>query len=134
MRTINKITLLGYVGRDSELTVTAQGLEVAGLSIATSALKKSGEKVTQWHNCVAFGKTAELVAQYAKKGARIYVEGEMQYSEYDKDGVKMLSAKVVINTVSFIDFADSGEQKQAAPAAKKPAYQPAQLDDSDIPF
>ena len=134
MRTINKITLLGYVGRDSELTVTAQGLEVAGLSVATSIVKKSGEKVTQWHNCVAFGKTAELVGQYARKGARIYIEGEMQYSEYEKEGVKMLSAKVVINTVSFIDFADSGEQKQAAPAPKKAAYQAAPIDDSDIPF
>ena len=134
MKTINKIHLLGYVGKDCTITHTAQGLEVAGLSLATSALKKSGEKVTQWHNCVAFGKTAELISQYAKKGYRVYVEGEMQYSEYEKEGVKMLSAKVVVNTVSFIDFDDSREQKQTAPAPKKAAYQAAQLDDSDIPF
>lgn len=134
MRTVNKITLLGYVGRDSEMTVTAQGLEVAGLSLATSALKKNGEKVTQWHNCVAFGKTAELLGQYAKKGCRMYVEGEMQYSEYEKEGVKMLSAKVVINTMSFIDFAADEEQKQSAPAPKKSAYQAAQIEDDGIPF
>lgn len=120
MRTINKIHLLGYVGKDCTMTTTAQGLEVAGLSLATSALKKNGEKVTQWHNCVAFGKTAELLAQYAKKGARMYVEGEMQYSEYEKDGVKMLSAKVVIHTTSFIDFGEDSEPKKTpTPAQKK---------------
>lgn len=133
MRTINKITLLGYVGRDSELNHTAQGLEVAGLSIATSNTKKTGEKVTQWHNCVAFGKTAEIIGQYAKKGARIYIEGEMQYSEYEKEGVKMLSAKVVINTASFIDFPDDAEQNQVA-QPKKTAYKSAQIPDDGIPF
>lgn len=131
MRTINRIQLLGYVGRDSELTVTNQGLEVAGLSIATSTMKKNGEKVTQWHNCVAFGKTAELVAQYAKKGARIFVDGEMQYSDYEKDGVKMLSAKVVVNMVSFIDF--DSETPKHAPAAQAQKRQEAFPDD-DIPF
>lgn len=135
MKTINSIQLLGYVGKDSTLTTTNQGLEVAGLSIATSTQKKGGDKITQWHNCVAFGKTAELVGQYAKKGARIYVEGEMQYSEYEKDGVSKISAKVVINNVSFIDFLGEGEsmprqqsQPRQAPKAVAAPF------DSDIPF
>lgn len=131
MRTINKIQLLGYVGRDPEMNATTQGLEVAGISIATSNVKKNGDKVTQWHNCVAFGKTAELVAQYAKKGSRIYVEGEMQYSEYEKDGVKMFSAKVVINAVSFIDF--ESDTPKSAPAQQRRQEKPP-IDESDIPF
>lgn len=129
MRTINKIHVLGYVGRDSELNKTSSGLEVAGVSIATSTLKKDGEKVTQWHNCVAFGKTAELLATYAKKGARIYVEGEMQYSEYEKEGVRMLSAKILISAMSFIDF-EVDAAKQQKPLPKKQET----MDDDDFPF
>lgn len=130
MRTINKIILLGYVGQDCNVNVTAQGLKVAGFSLATSIVKKDGAKVTQWHNCVAFAKTADIVEQFAKKGARLYIDGEMQYSEYEKEGVKMLSAKVVVNTISVIDFKEDDTSRAAPQAAKK---QPA-FDDSDFPF
>lgn len=135
MRTINRITILGYAGKDCVLNNTKSGVEVAGISIATSTKKTSGEQITQWHNCVAFGKTAELLAQFGRKGARMYVEGEMQYSDYEKDGVKMLSAKVLINTVSFIDFPEAQEEtaKPVSYAHSPHAYNPAD-DGSGIPF
>lgn len=133
MLTVNKITLLGYVGGEPDSKTTAQGLNVTGLSVATSTKKKTGEQITQWHNCVAFGKTAELVNQYAKKGSKIYIDGEMQYSSYEKDGVKMTSSKVVINNVSFIDISDTQEPRQQAAQRQKPRNE-VQIDDSDIPF
>ena len=130
MRTINKIIILGYVGQDCKVNQSSQGLPIAGFSLATSVKKKDGTEATQWHNCVGFGKTAEILGQFAKKGARLYIEGEMQYSEYEREGVKMLSAKVVVNTLSVIDFKESEAPKAAHNAAKKDF----EFDDSDVPF
>lgn len=102
MRSVNKITLLGNVGRDPETRFMDSGLAVVNFSLATSRKPKDKPEVTQWHNLVAFGKTGELISQYVSKGSKLYVEGEVQYSEYEKDGIKRYATKIVVNDVSFL--------------------------------
>lgn len=96
---MNKVILVGNIGKDPEpfITPTING---AKFSLATKQLKK--EK-SDWHNIVCFGKTAESVAQYLKKGAKALVEGRIEYSEYEKDGVKRYSTSIIADRVDFLD-------------------------------
>ena len=127
MKSVNKVTLIGAVGKDPELRYTHSGMAVANFSIATSKKNKEKQDVTQWHNVVAFQKTAELVEQYVKKGSKLYIEGELQYQEYEKDGERRFATKIVVNDMSFLSDSGnhsanqgtqkaSGNDKKAAPA------------------
>lgn len=138
MKSINKVILIGALGKDPDVRATASGLAVASFSLATSRKQKDKTDVTQWHNCVAFGKTAELVESYLKKGSKLYLEGELQYQEYEKDGIKRVSTKIVINDMSFLsDSGNPSSGKQKAHCSDSPGeamhglYE--DLDDS-IPF
>lgn len=140
MKSVNKVTLIGAVGKDPEIRYTQAGMAIASFSLATSKKNKDKADVTQWHNIVAFQKTAELIEQYVKKGSKLYIEGEIQYQEYEKDGEKRYATKIVINDMAFLG--DSGNQgaaggtKKAADSgtsrAKAPPPEP--FEDSDIPF
>lgn len=139
MRSVNKVTLIGAVGQDPEVRYTAQGMAIASFSLATSEKRKDKEEVTQWHNCVAFGKLAEIVTQYIVKGAKLYVEGTIQYQTYQKDDQTRYATKIVVNDLSMLSSpqgsAQNGEQKArstARPASAKPAQE--EFQDSDIPF
>ena len=142
MKSINKVTLIGAVGQDPETRFTAAGMAVASFSLATSEKRKDKDEVTQWHNCVCFGKLAEIVQQYIVKGSKLYVEGTIQYQQYEKDGEKRYATKIVVNDLSMLSSAQgsahqsqNGEQKavsKARPASAKPA--PDAFEDSDIPF
>jgi len=83
MAGVNKAIILGNLGRDPEMTYTPSGLAVCKFSLATSKKMKDGQNVTQWHRCTAFGKAGELIAQYVNKGNQLYVEGEINYSQYE---------------------------------------------------
>jgi len=139
MKSINRVTLLGAVGQDPETRFTAAGMAVASFSFATSEKRKDKEEVTQWHSCVCFGKLAEIVQQYVTKGAKLYLDGTIQYQTYDKDGEKRYATKIVVNDLSMLSSpqgsAQNGEQKArstARPASAKPAQE--EFQDSDIPF
>lgn len=98
----NNIFLIGHLGRDPELLTLKNGQKLAKLSLATNDYYKddSGEKVqeTQWHNCIAWGKTAELVNNLLKKGKEVALSGKLTYQSYeDKDGVKRNQTQVVVN-------------------------------------
>ncbi len=140
MKSVNKVTLIGAVGRDPEIRYTAAGMAIASFSLATSKKNKEKEEVTQWHNLVAFQKTAELVEQYVKKGSKLYIEGEIQYQEYEKDGIKKIATKIVINDMSFLSDGGnhaSTQDKQTASGrnTSRQTAAPAQdFDDSEIPF
>lgn len=140
MKSVNKVTLIGAVGRDPEIRYTASGMAVANFSLATSKKSKDKEEVTQWHQLVAFQKTAELVEQYVRKGSKLYIEGEIQYQEYEKDGEKRLATKIVINDMSFLsdggNQASTQDKKTASDRnTSRPAPAPAEeFEDSDIPF
>lgn len=140
MKSINRVTLIGAVGQDPETRYTAAGLAIASFSLATSEKRKDKDEVTQWHNCVAFGKLAEIVQQYITKGSKLYVDGAIQYQEYEKDGQKRFATKIVVNDVSMLASANpsqGGQQKAASTSrsrASTPALDAMQMEDDLIPF
>ena len=107
-RGINKVILIGNLGRDPEVRYTAGGSAVANLRIATTESwrdKQSGEKKenTEWHSVVLFGKTAEIAGEYLKKGRTVYIEGRLQTRKYqDKDGQDRYSTEVVASDMQML--------------------------------
>jgi single-strand DNA-binding protein len=102
---INKVELYGNLTRDPELKALPSGQQVANFAIATnrSFKNKDGarQEQTEFHNVVAFGRTAEVIGQYLKKGRPIFVEGRLQTRSWDKDGVKQYRTEVIIETFQF---------------------------------
>jgi single-strand DNA-binding protein len=110
MASVNKVILLGNLGRDPETRYTTDGGAVTNLNIATSEQwkDKSGEKQerTEWHRVVLFGRTAEIAGEYLKKGRSVYIEGRLQTRKYtDKDGVEKYSTEIVADRMQLIGSA-----------------------------
>ena len=115
-------TINGNLGRDPELKTTAKGLNIASFSVAVN-LGYGDNKSTHWFNCKAFGRTADQVLEYCKKGKEVIVNGQMRSSQWeDKQGNKRTSWELVANEVVF-------KKAMEAPEAHK-----AQTDDEEIPF
>jgi single-strand DNA-binding protein len=114
MASVNKVILLGNLGRDPETRYTTGGDAVTNLSIATSEQwkDKSGEKQerTEWHTVVLFGRQAEIAGEYLKKGRSVYIEGRLQTRKYtDKEGVEKYSTEIVADRMQLIGSArDAG--------------------------
>jgi single-strand DNA-binding protein len=144
---LNKVLLIGNLGRDPELKATPSGQSVARFSVATTETWKnqSGEKQskTEWHNIVVWGKQAEIAEKYLRKGKQVMIEGRIQYREYTgQDGVKKTACDIRCdNFVMLGRMEDGGPRASAAggaddyeptgapaPAASGAAY------DDDIPF
>ncbi|WP_294323991.1 single-stranded DNA-binding protein [uncultured Chryseobacterium sp.] len=103
----NKITLIGHIGKEVEVMNFENGTLKASVSLATSDYytNAKGEKVeeTQWHNLVAYGKTAEILQKYAPKGKELAVEGKLTYRSYDdKDGVKRFITEIRIDEILLL--------------------------------
>lgn len=113
---VNKVILVGSLGADPELRTLDNGTSLATFSLATSKSwkDKDGNKQskTEWHNCIAWRKPAEIINQYAYKGSKLYVEGELSTEKYEKDGVARYSTKIVVNTFQFLG---GGNQKETSP-------------------
>ena len=136
MSSLNKVILIGHLGKDPESRHMPNGDAVANFSIATSErwVDKKGEKheQTEWHNCVAFRKTAELVAEYVRKGSQVCVEGKIRTEKWtDKDNVERWTTKVYVDSVVFLSRTDKPKQEAPQEATKKDAF--SDLED-DIPF
>ena len=102
---VNKVTLIGNLGQDpEEPRKTPSGTSVVDISIATIRRNKNGENSTDWHTVTCWGRTAEIVHQYLKKGRQVYVEGRLQYDSWqDKETGKMRKkAKIVAENVQFL--------------------------------
>ncbi len=113
MASVNKVILLGNLGRDPETRYTTGGDAVTNLNIATSEQwkDKSGEKQerTEWHRVVLFGRQAEIAGEYLKKGRSVYIEGRLQTRKYtDKDGVEKYSTEIVGDRMQLIGGAREG--------------------------
>ena len=113
MASVNKVILLGNLGRDPETRYTTGGDAVCNLNIATSEQwkDKSGEKQekTEWHRVVLFGRQAEIAGEYLKKGRSVYIEGRLQTRKYtDKDGVEKYSTEIVGDRMQLIGGAREG--------------------------
>ncbi len=112
MAGVNKAVILGRLGQNPEISYTQSGLAVCKFSIATSRKQKNGQEVTQWHRCTAFDKAGELIAKYVSKGNMLYIEGEINYSQYEKDGVTRYSTDIIVREFNFISSGDGGQNTQ----------------------
>lgn len=131
MKSINRITILGAVGQDPEIRYSANGHCIASFSIATSEKRKEQEEVTQWHNCVAFGKLAEIIKEYVVKGSKLYAEGALEYQLVPKEGFTIKYPKIVVNEISMVS---QGAQKKEHD--KSASFRAAlhENEDDSIPF
>lgn len=132
MKGINKVLIIGNVCQDPEIRYTAKELPVANITVATNEVKK-GEKVAEYHKCVAFGDLVEkFIKPYLKQGAPVYIEGSLQTTSYtDKtSGVKKYSTQIVVR-----DLQDLGGKKQESSQeqTQQPTFKKEEFDD-DIPF
>ena len=144
MGSVNKVILVGNLGRDAELRYTPGGAAVTKFSLATTEVwnDKSGQRQerTEWHNIDLWGKQAETLKEYLVKGKQVYVEGRLQTDEYtDKDGNKRKSTKVRCDRVVLLGGGGRGAGMDRgsdgggyhAPAPAEPSEP---LTDDDIPF
>jgi single-strand DNA-binding protein len=107
-RSVNKLILVGNVGRDPEVQATANGHKVAHFSLATSRRipRENGfEERTEWHRITVWDRLAELAEEYVRKGDRLYLEGRMQYDSYERDGVTIPTAEVVVRELVMLGSA-----------------------------
>jgi single-strand DNA-binding protein len=121
MASVNKVILIGNLGRDPELRYTQGGQAVANFTLATNERfsTKDGDKQerTEWHRIVAWGRTGELCAQYLSKGRSVYIEGRLQTREWeDKEGQKRRTTEIVANTVQFLGGRGEGGSGGPAPS------------------
>jgi len=145
MAGVNKVILIGNLGRDPELRYTQGGQAVANFTLATTEnwTDKSGERAerTEWHRIVVWGKLAELCAQYLNKGRTVYVEGRLQTREWeDRDGNKRQTTEINAQTVNFLGSGSgggggsprAGAGDSSGPPDGPPGGPPSA--DDDIPF
>lgn len=112
-RSVNKVMLIGNLGRDPEVRYTASGQAVANFSVATSRSRKDPNggwiDETEWHRIVAFERTAETASQYLHKGSKVYVEGRIQSRKYtDNGGVERTVYEIVANDLTLLDARNAG--------------------------
>ena len=153
---INKVIIIGTLGRDPEMRYLPNGNAVCSMSLATDEGYKdrnTGQQVdkTEWHRIEAFGRLAEIMGEYLKKGSKCYVEGKLRTDEYEKDGIKRYSTKIIANEMTMLDsknaqgggdnmgygapqaqpmgqpqqqpaYAQAPQQQAAAPQQAAPAY------------
>lgn len=109
---MNNVALIGRLTREPEVRYTNDNLAVARFTLAVNRQKK-GE--VDYPNCVAFGKSAELVEQYVHKGSRIGVVGRLQTGSYEKDGEKRYTTDVIVDKVEFLDSKEDKQDRMAIP-------------------
>lgn len=154
-KSVNKVILLGNVGKDPEIKSTPSGVVVATFSIATSERFKdktgNWQDRTEWHNLVAYQRTAEIIRDYVKKGSKLYVEGRLQTSSWDDKttGQKKYRTEIIVGDLSLLSGRGEGEGgaggggsnysrsntasfDQSAPA--QDYSQATEITDDDIPF
>lgn len=148
-RSVNKVILVGNVGKDPEIKVASTGNSLATFSLATTDRTKDQTGTwtdrTEWHNLVAFARTAEVVRDYVKRGSKLYVEGRIQTRSWDdKDGQKKYRTEIIVNDLVLLsgrgegessgNYARSGSSYDQRPPAGDDVAQSAEITDDDIPF
>jgi len=144
MASLNKVMIIGRLGKDVDVRYTSTGTPVAGFSLATSEKfkNKSGEweEKTEWHNIVAWQKQAELAGQYLSKGSQVYIEGRLQTRKWqDNSGNERYTTEIVADRLQFLDSKDRSEGSTSSARQNNHASGPAgqsngYIDDDLIPF
>jgi single-strand DNA-binding protein len=142
MGSVNKVILIGNLGKDAEVRVTPGGQSVASFSIATTEnwTSKEGERKeqTEWHRIVLWGKAADSLQPYLVKGKQIYLEGRLQTRQWEKEGQKHYTTEVKADKIVLLGSARGGGDRQAdrggdAAGYQDPMQQAAPVTDDDIP-
>jgi len=153
-KSVNKVILLGNVGKDPEIRSTPSGTMVANLTLATSDrfqdAQGNWQDRTEWHNLVAFKRTAEIIRDYVKKGSKLYIEGKIQTRSWDdkQSGQKRYKTEIIVNDLSLLSAREEGaggakaasqadnfdQRPPATPNGPDEYSQQAQISDEDIPF
>jgi single-strand DNA-binding protein len=139
MASVNKVILIGNLGRDAELRYTPGGAAVATLSLATTEVwndrnTNQRQEKTEWHRIVVWGKQAETLQEYLTKGRQIYVEGRLQTRQWDdKDGNKRYTTEIKADRITLLGGGrNAAGERSAPPAPDEPPVDP--ITDDDIPF
>ena len=155
-RSVNKVILLGNTGKDPEVSFLPSGMAVAKFGLATSDKFKdkqgNQQERTEWHNLVAFGKLAEIIRDYVKKGNKLYVEGSLRTSSWEDktSGQKRYKTEVIVSEISLLSGRADGEGSgsgsggysksntasfdQRQPAGQDDYASQTEITDDDIPF
>ena len=134
---VNKVFLLGNCGKEPEIRTTNGGMVIANFTLATADRQKDAQgnwqDKTEWHNMVAFQRTAEIVRDYVKKGTQLHIEGKIQTRSWDdkESGQKKYRTEILINDLTLLGDPKGSHQAAAVPVASATADE---LTDSDIPF
>lgn len=136
---MNRIVLMGRLGRDPESRSTNGGSVVVNLNLATDETwtDKKGErqKKTSWHRIVCFGKTGEVAEKHLGKGQRVLVEGRLTYNEWtDKEGQKRTTAEVVADRLEIVDWREKQGEPRGGSTGGGGGYLPPPSDDDDVPW
>lgn len=122
-RSINKIILVGNIGRDPDIQTTTSGTKVAHVSLATTRrFPREGnmEERTEWHRLTLWDRLAQLAEDYIRKGDRVYVEGRMEYDSFERNGVTIPTAEVVVREIVLLGSA-SGRTAEPEPEEEEVA-------------
>lgn len=139
MASVNKVILVGNLGRDPEIRYTTGGQPVANFTMATTERwnDPSGERKekTEWHRIVVWGKQAEIAAEYLRKGRQVYVEGSLQTREWtDREGNKRYTTEVRAQRLQLLGRPDDRPAAAPQPAAEEVAEPAGGFSEDDIPF
>ena len=139
MASVNKVILVGNLGRDPEIRYTQQGTAVANFSLATTdRFKNRGGEMqerTEWHRIVAWDKLAEICGQYLAKGRQVYIEGRLQTREWeDKDGNKRSTTEIVAQTMQMLGRREGQGGGGGGPSSSGPSEPMGDAPDDEIPF
>ena len=154
-KSVNKVFLLGNVGKDPEIRSTAGGTMVASFTLATTDRQKDAQgnwqDRTEWHNLKAFNRTAEIIRDYVKKGSKLFVEGKITTNSWDdkETGQKRYRTEILVNDLSLLSGREEGSAgytkssassgstasfDQRPPAGQDDYAQSTEISDEDIPF
>lgn len=146
---LNKAMIIGNLGQDPDTRYMPSGAAVTNISVATSKKwkdKATGEQKeqTEWHKVAGFGKLAEIMAEYLRKGSKVYIEGSLRTRKWEKDGQNHYTTEIIADEMKMLDSKGSGQSSGssrpatgggAPPPAGKPDKQYTDTDfDDDIPF
>jgi len=142
---INKVILVGNLGRDPEIRYTPSGVAVANFTVATTERwkdKNSGEmqEKTEWHRVVAWRRLGEICGEYLSKGRQVYIEGKLQTRQWEKDGVTRYTTEVIASEMKMLGSKTQGDGYKPADKSQVPEYSGPPLpgaggqEDDDIPF
>jgi single-strand DNA-binding protein len=124
---MNRVTLIGRLGKDPEMRYTPAGLAVAKFTLATNRRKRNGEEQPpDWHRITVFNKLAEICGQYLTRGKQVMIEGRIEYDSYEKDGVKHYTTDIIADNLEMLGSRGDAEPREPS--------RPAGHKEDDIPF